>query len=406
MHTASSRAIRRTRYNRRPPLVPSAPTPSARLVRAAAAERAELDRHRDRLLTTRASLRTELEAIEASLRELDERDALLDRLAGPARPAAVAGDDAPAAGRAPAPGGRSGATTLRGPAIRRAAVEVLLAHPDRPQALHYRAWFDALVAAGYEVAGKDPLAVFLTQLGRSPVVRRGTQSGVYELDPGRAAAAARRARRAPRRAARHRGRRRARRPTSPPSGGAARRSRRRSRRSRRRSRRPRPARPAGAAAVGPPPAAAANRPRRASAVGWRPMRHDRHYTLDEARELRGWVGARVDEARGGARGAVAARCACGAARRRGRLRRGWPGRDGAAADARAPARDRRAPGRGHRGPRRRSAASSTSRPCATARRSTSAGSSTSPRSSTGTSSTPGSPAPPPPALPARATRRQ
>ena len=159
-----------------------APTPSARLVRAAAAERAELDRHRDRLLTTRASLRTELEAIEASLRELDERDALLDRLAGPARPAAVAGDDAPAAGRAPAPGGRSRATTLRGPAIRRAAVEVLLAHPDRPQALHYRAWFDALVAAGYEVAGKDPLAVFLTQLGRSPVVRRGTQSGVYELD--------------------------------------------------------------------------------------------------------------------------------------------------------------------------------------------------------------------------------
>ena len=60
----------------------------------------------------------------------------------------------------------------------------LLAHPDTPQALHYRAWFDALEAAGYEVAGKDPLAVFLTQLSRSPVVRRGTQSGVYELDPG------------------------------------------------------------------------------------------------------------------------------------------------------------------------------------------------------------------------------
>ncbi len=26
--------------------------------------------------------------------------------------------------------------------------------------------------------------MFLTQLSRSPVVRRGTQSGVYELDPG------------------------------------------------------------------------------------------------------------------------------------------------------------------------------------------------------------------------------
>jgi hypothetical protein len=59
---------------------------------------------------------------------------------------------------------------------------VLRTRPDRPQALHYRDWFDALRAAGYAVAGKDPLAVFLTQLSRSPVVRRGTQSGVYELD--------------------------------------------------------------------------------------------------------------------------------------------------------------------------------------------------------------------------------
>ena len=186
VHTATSRAIRPARYNRLPPMVPSAPTPSTRLVRAAAAERAELDRHRERLLSTRASLRTELEAIEASLRDLDERDALLDRLAGPARPAAVTEGEEPfpTGGGTTVTGGPSGAARLRGPAIRRAAVEVLLAHPDRPQALHYRAWFDALVAAGYEVAGKDPLAVFLTQLGRSPVVRRGTQSGVYELDRG------------------------------------------------------------------------------------------------------------------------------------------------------------------------------------------------------------------------------
>jgi hypothetical protein len=162
-------------------MVPPAPTPSARLVRAAAAERAELGRHRERLLSTRDSLRAELQAIEASLRELDERDALLDRLAGPPVRPAVAGEPRPAASPASPAGQRA---PLRGPAIRRAAVEVLLAHPDDAQALHYRAWFDALVAAGYKVAGKDPLAVFLTQLSRSPVVRRGTQSGVYELDPG------------------------------------------------------------------------------------------------------------------------------------------------------------------------------------------------------------------------------
>ena len=38
-------------------------------------------------------------------------------------------------------------------------------------------------AAGHEIAGKDPLAVFLTQLSRSPVIRKGTRAGVYELDP-------------------------------------------------------------------------------------------------------------------------------------------------------------------------------------------------------------------------------
>jgi hypothetical protein len=156
-------------------MVPPTPTPSARLLRAAAAEREDLGRHRERLLAARDRLRAELDGIEAALRELDERDALLDRLAGPApsRPAAAV-----------APTGEAGATPLRGPAIRRVAVEVLRARPDRAQALHYRDWFDALRAAGYAVAGKDPLAVFLTQLSRSPVVRRGTQSGVYELDPG------------------------------------------------------------------------------------------------------------------------------------------------------------------------------------------------------------------------------
>jgi len=44
-------------------MVPPAPTPSARLVRAAAAERAELGRHRERLVSARESLRAELQAI-------------------------------------------------------------------------------------------------------------------------------------------------------------------------------------------------------------------------------------------------------------------------------------------------------------------------------------------------------
>jgi hypothetical protein len=71
---------------------------------------------------------------------------------------------------------------LRGPAIRQTAVKLLLDDPRHPQALHYRDWFALLDQGGYAVAGKDPLAVFLTQLSRSPVVRRGTQCGVYELN--------------------------------------------------------------------------------------------------------------------------------------------------------------------------------------------------------------------------------
>ena len=69
---------------------------------------------------------------------------------------------------------------LRGPAIRAAAVQALLAAGRED--LHYREWYDLLVRNGHEVAGKDPLAVFLTQLGRSPVVRRGQRPGHYALD--------------------------------------------------------------------------------------------------------------------------------------------------------------------------------------------------------------------------------
>ena len=151
--------------------------PSARLRRAVAAERGDLERRREGLLQRRRRAQAEIDEIEASMAEVDERMMLIDRLAGenPPReqPPIEAEDDAHDGGPA---------AILRGPAIRAAAVRVLLAHPRRPEALHYREWFGLLADAGYSVAGKDPLAVFLTQLSRSPLVRRGTQSGVYELE--------------------------------------------------------------------------------------------------------------------------------------------------------------------------------------------------------------------------------
>jgi hypothetical protein len=71
---------------------------------------------------------------------------------------------------------------LRGPAIREAAVRVLIAQPGSIDALHYRQWYELLVDSGFRVAGKDPLAVFLTQLNRSPLVRKASAPGVYEVD--------------------------------------------------------------------------------------------------------------------------------------------------------------------------------------------------------------------------------
>jgi prefoldin subunit 5 len=163
-------------------MVPPTPTPSSRLLKAAKAEREQLARHRRELLNARESLRTELERIEGSLEEVDERQTLLDRLVGPA-----AGPQPETGERAaePTSGEEEGALpVLRGPDIRREAVRVLLAQTDRPEALHYREWYALLQDAGFAVAGKDPLATFLTQLSRSPAVSKSTQAGVYELDRG------------------------------------------------------------------------------------------------------------------------------------------------------------------------------------------------------------------------------
>jgi hypothetical protein len=137
--------------------------PSARLVRAVAAERADLERRRAQLAREADDLRAALARLEQGLTEIDLQRALLDRIAASDEP------------RVQEPRGG-----LRGPAIREAAVGVLIARGE--QALHYRDWYEALVRAGFEVAGKDPLAVFLTQLGRSPVIRRADKPGVYALD--------------------------------------------------------------------------------------------------------------------------------------------------------------------------------------------------------------------------------
>jgi hypothetical protein len=153
-----------------------APEPSTRLVRAVAAERAELERHRARLAAEAEALRATLARIEHGLVEIDERRGLLDRLAPEPRELEQENDENDESGE--------DAKTLRGPDIREVAVKLLV--ENGREGLHYREWYALIERAGHEIAGKDPLAVFLTQLGRSPAVKRGVRPGVYELDRGAA----------------------------------------------------------------------------------------------------------------------------------------------------------------------------------------------------------------------------
>jgi hypothetical protein len=161
----------------------SLPNPSSRLLRAAVAERADLERHRERLTGERNRILGELRQLDETLATVDRRLDVLAELAGPT--AASATHTTGGAGHetaVPDPAPDQGHTVLRGPAIREAAVRVLIAQPGAIDALHYRQWYELLLEAGFRVAGKDPLAVFLTQLNRSPLVRKASAPGVYEVD--------------------------------------------------------------------------------------------------------------------------------------------------------------------------------------------------------------------------------
>jgi hypothetical protein len=162
----------------------SLPNPSSRFLRAAMAERADLVRHRERLTTERARIMGELRVLDDSLAATDRRLEVLAELAGrpgeagAAMASASPADDIAASGETV----HDEARILSGPAIREEAVRVLLGQPEPIDALHYRSWYELLVEAGFGVAGKDPVAVFLTQLSRSPLVRKTSAPGVYEVD--------------------------------------------------------------------------------------------------------------------------------------------------------------------------------------------------------------------------------
>jgi hypothetical protein len=71
---------------------------------------------------------------------------------------------------------------LRGERLREVALDILERLSISGDPVHYRAWFQALVECGYRVSGRDPLAVFLTQITRIERVESlGRRSGLYRL---------------------------------------------------------------------------------------------------------------------------------------------------------------------------------------------------------------------------------
>jgi hypothetical protein len=149
----------------------TSPPPHASLVRAAAVEDQRVERALQQLTHRRETLAAEIAGLEAQMDELQERRRLLGRLVD--RP----GDDG---GGGPSP--RTGVTPVRGRRLRLVAAQ-LLWRSAGTQEIHYREWFERLIAAGYAVGGRDPLASFLTNIRDSPAVTRGARQGFYRLDP-------------------------------------------------------------------------------------------------------------------------------------------------------------------------------------------------------------------------------
>lgn len=149
---------------------PATKRPSARLVRALDSERDTLMRSLRRLERDRAQLRERLAGLEAEIQAADERLVLLAQVRG--------GTD----GQLERDPARGETQLLTGPAIRMAAVALIRDLPEGEQALHYRQWLHMVERAGYEIGGQKPSATFLSQITRSPVIRRTTRPGHYEID--------------------------------------------------------------------------------------------------------------------------------------------------------------------------------------------------------------------------------
>jgi hypothetical protein len=130
-------------------------------------------RQRETLQTSVQQLRAEVERLRAQADELEAKASLDERLLRELEDVLEL-----------APQLRVDLQTedLRGQRLREVAIEILRNELGAGESMHYRDWFRLVRAAGHRVAGKDPMASFLTQVSRSDAVEPvGARSGRYRL---------------------------------------------------------------------------------------------------------------------------------------------------------------------------------------------------------------------------------
>lgn len=151
--------------------------PSTTLLRATQRELERLAKTEEKLKHRQSTLKQELGEIAERLTTLAERRRLLERLGE----GETSGQDETGRGDA-VPLHRDSGGELRGAEIRERAARQFYLQYGTGKSAHYRRWFDVLLRTGAEVGGKDPLATFLTNLGRSPIVARGPEPGTYFIE--------------------------------------------------------------------------------------------------------------------------------------------------------------------------------------------------------------------------------
>jgi uncharacterized protein YhaN len=147
-------------------------SPSAALVRTARSEIDRIDRAIATIEQRRAALHAQLSELDVEVEGYARRKQLLEELVYVEQgvPTAATAADARPARRA-----------VKGVELRRVAGRLLWStQGDRE--IHYREWFERLIAEGYAVGGKDPVASFLTNIRDSAAVQRGSSQGHYRLD--------------------------------------------------------------------------------------------------------------------------------------------------------------------------------------------------------------------------------